>query len=212
MKLASILILEDDPFSLLTLRQALTGLNIEVLCATGSPSEAIASIQSVGIEVAILDLDLGPGANGIDVANKLRKIRPDIGVILLTSYSDPRLVDPHGPSLPRGAILLTKQELKSFNTLLNAILTARKYPTKTRSQNNIGVSLTARQIEVLKAIASGLSTSEIAKSLNLREKTVEGIITQLHHTLNLEKDRKFNIRIQLARAFFALAGRIPKSD
>lgn len=212
MKIASVLILEDDPFSLLTLKQALTGLNFEVLCATGSIPEAISSSRKLDIQVALLDLDLGPGANGIDVAHMLRQLKPNIGIILLTSYSDPRLANPNGPSLPPGAILLTKTQLRDFDTLINAILVARKYPVKNRAHMNSKLALTTRQIEVLKALASGLSTSEIAKSLGLSEKAVEGIITKLHNTLNLEKDRKFNMRIQLARAYFGLSGRIPRSE
>lgn len=212
MKLASVLILEDDPFSLMTLKQALTGLNVEVLCATGSIPEAISSAKEHDIQVALLDLDLGPGANGIDVANILRKINPNIGIIILTSYSDPRLANPTGPSLPLGALLLTKNQLRDFNTLINAILITRKYPIKNRAHVNSKLELTTRQIEVLKALASGLSTSEIAKSLDLSEKAVEGIITKLHNSLKLTKDRKFNMRIQLARAYFGLSGRIPPSD
>ena len=212
MKLASVLILEDDNFSLMTLKQALIGLNVNVVCATASIQEAIASVRDSEIQVALLDLDLGPGANGIDVAHILRKINSNVGIILLTSYSDPRLANPNGPSLPVGSILLTKTDLRGFDVLVNSILIARKYPLKNRSRGNNELSLSSRQIEVLKALSSGLSTFEIAKSLELSEKAVEGIITKLHLSLNLEKDKKFNIRIQLARAYFALSGRKPPSD
>lgn len=212
MKLASVLILEDDNFSLMTLKQALIGLNVNVVCATASIQEAIASVRDSEIQVALLDLDLGPGANGIDVAHILRKINSNVGIILLTSYSDPRLANPNGASLPVGSILLTKTDLRGFDVLVNSILIARKYPLKNRSRGNNELSLSSRQIEVLKALSSGLSTFEIAKSLELSEKAVEGIITKLHLSLNLEKDKKFNIRIQLARAYFALSGRKPPSD
>ena len=207
MKLASVLILEDDSFSLLTLKQALTGLNIEVKCATTSISDAINALGSSEIDVAILDLDLGPGANGVDVAYRLRTIKPNMGIVLLTGYSDPRLAQPNGRKLPIGSIFLVKSNLVEISSLISAILATKQNPLKKRVQSNQELALTDRQIEVLKALASGLSTKEISKSLGLSEKTVEATITKLHLNLGLGKDTKFNIRIQLARAFYSLSGR-----
>lgn len=207
--LASVLILDDDQFSLITLKQALIGLNISVVIATESIPKAIETIKNVDTQVAILDLDLGPGPNGVDVANMMRKINPNIGVILLTSFSDPRLANPYGPKLPQGSIFFTKAKLRDFNILVNAILLARKYPLVSRKQENPELNLSDRQIEVLKALATGLSTIEIAKSLDLSEKTIEAIISKLHSSLELQRDKRFNVRIQLARAYFALSGRTP---
>jgi DNA-binding NarL/FixJ family response regulator len=207
--LASVLILDDDQFSLITLKQALIGLNISVVIATESIPKAIETIKNIDTQVAILDLDLGPGPNGVDVANMMRKINPNIGVILLTSFSDPRLANPYGPKLPQGSIFFTKAKLRDFNILVNAILLARKYPLVSRKQENPELNLSDRQIEVLKALATGLSTIEIAKSLDLSEKTIEAIISKLHSSLELQRDKRFNVRIQLARAYFALSGRTP---
>ena len=61
----------------------------------------------------MLDLDLGVGASGIDVAIALREKNSKIGIVFLTTYKDPRLINSNMPSLPEGAIFLNKLEMNS---------------------------------------------------------------------------------------------------
>jgi two-component system, NarL family, invasion response regulator UvrY len=106
--IASVLLVEDDVFSRSTLAAALLGANIEVKDQVAKASEAIRAVNKFSIDIAIIDLDLGPGANGIDIAIALRDINPRIGIIILTSYSDPRVANPNSLSLPKGSKFLTK--------------------------------------------------------------------------------------------------------
>lgn len=46
-------------------------------------SEAIKAVTKFSIDVAMVDLDLGPGANGIDIAIALRDINPRIETLFL---------------------------------------------------------------------------------------------------------------------------------
>ena len=210
MKLGRILIVDDDPFVQMTLAQALESANFEIVARVATPTDALAAAKSGNIDVAILDLDLGPGASGIDVAHALRQHNERIGLILLTSYTDPRISDPNSSSLPKGTIFLTKSRITDIHDLSAAILQVKLWPVESkRSASSSRSHLTENQIEVLKFLSEGLATSEIAARQGVSEKAVEATITRLHNILGLEKSKKLNPRVQLARAYFALSGKKP---
>jgi DNA-binding NarL/FixJ family response regulator len=208
MKLGRILIVEDDPFVQMTLAQALESANFEIVARVANPTDALNAARRENVEVAILDLDLGPGASGIDVAHALRQNNERIGLILLTSYTDPRISDPNSRGLPKGTIFLTKSRITDIHDLSAAILQVKLWPVESKRNTSTTRShLTEVQIEVLKLLAEGLATSEIAERQGVSDKAIEATITRLHNLLGLEKNKKLNPRVQLARAYFALSGK-----
>jgi DNA-binding NarL/FixJ family response regulator len=210
MKLGRILIVEDDPFVQMTLAQALESANFEIVARVANPTDALNAARRENVEVAILDLDLGPGASGIDVAHALRQNNERIGLILLTSYTDPRISDPNSRGLPKGTMFLTKSRITDIHDLSAAILQVKLWPVESKRNTSTTRShLTEVQIEVLKLLAEGLATSEIAERQGVSDKAVEATITRLHNLLGLEKNKKLNPRVQLARAYFALSGKKP---
>lgn len=208
--LASVLLVEDDVFTRSTLSAALVGANFEVKAQVGKASDAIDAVKRFSIDVAIIDLDLGAGATGIDIAIALREHNPIIGIIILTSYTDPRVMNPHSRVLPKGSKFLTKSNLTDFAPLVRTILELKALPlsgkTEKRSEK---VDFTANQLIVLQSVAEGLTTKEIASRTGVSEKAVEGTISRLHSILDLPKDSSSNPRVQLARAYFALSGKKP---
>jgi len=210
MALASVLLVEDDVFTRSTLSAALVGANFEVKAQVGKASDAIDVVKRFSIDVAIIDLDLGAGATGIDIAIALREHNPIIGIIILTSYTDPRVMNPHSRVLPKGSKFLTKSNLTDFAPLVRTILELKALPlsgkTEKRSEK---VDFTANQLIVLQSVAEGLTTKEIASRTGVSEKAVEGTISRLHSMLDLPKDSSSNPRVQLARAYFALSGKKP---
>jgi DNA-binding NarL/FixJ family response regulator len=208
--LASVLLVEDDVFTRSTLSAALVGANFEVKAQVGKASDAIDAVKRFSIDVAIIDLDLGAGATGIDIAIALREHNPIIGIIILTSYTDPRVMNPHSRVLPKGSKFLTKSNLTDFAPLVRTILELKALPlsgkTEKRSEK---VDFTANQLIVLQSVAEGLTTKEIASRTGVSEKAVEGTISRLHSMLDLQKDSSSNPRVQLARAYFALSGKKP---
>ena len=204
------MIIEDDAFSRSTLIDALRHQGFTVVGATDSAREAIVISQKFGPNVAICDLDLGVGPTGLDVAHALRKTDPQIGLIILTSYRDPRLADPQLPSLPVGAILMNKKELTSMAILGMQLNAAAKDPLKKRKQDwaksGKFQSLSTTQIEILKSISEGMSTADIAKARDVSEQSIEKTIQRICRNLEIPITNDRNQRIQLVRAFFFGAG------
>ena len=205
-----VMVVEDDDFTRSTVVSALQIQGVDVVCETGSVGPAMKLADGLKPDAVILDLDLGAGATGIDIAIALREHNPIIGIIILTSYTDPRVMNPHSRVLPKGSKFLTKSNLTDFAPLVRTILELKALPlsgkTEKRSEK---VDFTANQLIVLQSVAEGLTTKEIASRTGVSEKAVEGTISRLHSMLDLPKDSSSNPRVQLARAYFALSGKKP---
>jgi DNA-binding NarL/FixJ family response regulator len=210
MGLASVLLVDDDMFTRTTLSAALSAGGINVVAATDSAAGALENLLSLDPDVAIVDLDLGPGPSGIDICHALRSQKPNLGLILLTSYTDPRIHDPSNSQLPKGCRFVSKSELSDFKFLIEEIIIARNKPfapAKLRKVNDH--KLTDVQLEVLIGVAQGLSSAEIATNRGVSVKAIEGIIAKTHVALGINKSKSINLRVQLARAYFELTGKMP---
>lgn len=207
MKIASVIIIDDDAFVRSSLTAALNGFGLNVVGTGQTFSVAMSLCKTNPVDVAIIDFDLGHGPNGFDICVALRKQFPEIGLVLLTSYTDLNYAEPNLPSLPKGTRFITKSNLSDFQLLTSAILSAKHKPLETTKTFRKKSQLTITQIEVLRMLSEGLSTNEIANRRGVSIKAVEGIISKIHNKLGLEKSKSLNQRVQLARAFFNLSGK-----
>jgi DNA-binding NarL/FixJ family response regulator len=210
MVLASVLLIDDDLFTRTALSTALSSRGINVVASTDTAAVALEHLKNLNPDVAIVDLDLGPGPSGIDICHALRSQKPNLGLILLTSYTDPRIHDPSNSQLPKGCRFISKSELSDFKVLIEEIIIARNKPlspTKLRTVNDH--KLTDIQLEVLISVAQGLSSSEIASNRGVSVKAIEAIISKTHNALGISKSKSTNLRVQLARTYFQLTGKMP---
>jgi len=79
-----ILVVDDEKNIRLTLVEALSSLQTEIDTAING-EEALAKLKEKDFSLILLDLKM-PGMDGMEVLRKLRKIRPDIKVIIITAY------------------------------------------------------------------------------------------------------------------------------
>jgi DNA-binding NarL/FixJ family response regulator len=213
MPLSRVLLIEDDLFTRSTLSALLIHRGFEVVGQADSAEEALLLQNLYNPEVALVDLDLGPGPNGIDIATALRRVNPSIGIVMLTSFVDPRFADTRNLPLPQGARFLTKGELNDVSILVSAVLHACRNPLAgTKQAKRSTPLLTEGQIEILKLVAEGHTTARIAASRGVSEKNIEATLNRIHSKLGLPKTRQLNPRIQLARAFLVLTGKKPPGE
>jgi CheY-like chemotaxis protein len=85
MELASVLLVDDDLFTRTALSAALSSRGIKVVVSTDNAAEALENLKHFEPDVAIVDLDLGPGPSGIDICHALRSQKSNLGLILLTT-------------------------------------------------------------------------------------------------------------------------------
>lgn len=207
MRNASVLLVEDDSFARTTLSQVITNFGYHVK-SFSQASMAIECAREHKFQLALLDIDLGPGPSGIDISFILRRLQPQIGLMFLTSYSDPRFVGTGKNDLPQGSRYLIKSKLTEISALENVIEQTIQYPLRTsRKIPKSEVALTRTQFETLKLVAEGKSTEQIAQELGVTEKSVEAIISRIHSNLNIA-DANQNKRVRLTNFYYKLIGKI----
>jgi DNA-binding NarL/FixJ family response regulator len=206
---ATVLVVEDDDFIRMALVGTLTLHGVTVVAQCNSASEAMAANERFHPRIALLDLDLGRGPTGLDLARSLRRANPAIGLVFLTSYSDPRLVASPGQEAPAGSQYLVKRTVSSIDTVTKALeksLTSHKLSPWGPSATSDFGRLTRSQVETLRLVAAGDSNQEIARKRSITEKSVEQQIGRIAKRLGLERELDKNLRVNIARAYFLEAG------
>ena len=208
-----IILVEDDTFMRSTLKAALQFQGVEVILDTANIRAAMRFARTASPSAAVVDLDLGKGPNGIDLAIGLRNMLPNIGIVLLTGFTDPRLLNTGVAKLPAGSQYLVKHQLHEIELLFQKIeesITAANAPRTIRGKGDSlkGVDIPDAQIETLRLIAQGLLNEEIAKIRGISEKSVEQAISRLIQHFRLHEE-KVNKRVELARIYFSLSGTVP---
>jgi DNA-binding NarL/FixJ family response regulator len=210
MRNARLILVEDDAFTRATLGDALVLQGFDVKARVATAAEALAAQNEFDPQVAVLDLDLGIGPTGIDVAIALRSRNPRIGIVFLTTYKDPRLIESNLPSLPEGAIYLNKMEMNSTSAIAAQISSALLKPLTRRTfpwnRNSPLSALSTLQIEIMKEIAEGLSTSEIARARGVSEQAIDKSISRISKHLGIPKSADTHQRVQIVRAYFESKG------
>jgi len=210
MKNMRLLLVEDDAFTRATLGDALAHQGFDIRARVATAEEALVAQKDFDPQVAILDLDLGIGPTGIDVAIALRSRNPKIGIVFLTTYKDPRLIESNLPNLPEGAIYLNKMDMNSTSTIAMQISLAYLKPLAKRSfpwtRTGPLAAMSTIQIEIMKEIVEGLSTAEIARSRGVTEQAIDKSISRISKNLGIPKSADTNQRVQIVRAYFEAKG------
>lgn len=207
---------DDDPFTRSTLASSLQVLGCYVITAD-SVSSALRAMRDytgdIPPNVALLDLDLGEGPTGLDLAQTLREEFPALAIVILSTYQDPRYLGSNQPPLPVGGIYLVKSSVTIPKVLGDALEQAvenmHRPAKKSRKDGDVGRSeLSDKQIEIMRMVAGGLSNAEIAKRLWMTESAVEKSITRLIKNLNLSSSKDQNQRVLIASAYHQYTGSV----
>ncbi|UZR93381.1 response regulator transcription factor [Chondrinema litorale] len=190
-KVTKVVIIEDnevvkDGFALLI--NSMEGYDVSGKFA--DCESAIKSIQQSQPEVILMDIDL-PGMNGIEGTRKIKKMYPEIDIIVITVHEDSELVF---EALCSGASgYITKNS--DYSRLLDAINEVRSGGAPMSSniarmvvesfQKNTNSPLTARETEVLELLSKGKSYTVIADELFIHKETVKSHIKNIYFKLQV---------------------------
>lgn len=170
------------------LRALLDGRDdVVVVAEADNGHDAVKAAKEHRPNVIVMDLNM-PGLNGIDATKEIRQSQPDTHVLVLSMYSTEEHVR---PAIRAGAegYLLKGSGLSDLVAAIKAVATGNAFfspqvakivlddsrrAAKTGVNERAGNELTPRERQILKLVAEGGSSPEIARSLNVSVKTVEG--------------------------------------
>lgn len=200
-------IVEDDTLLLSGLKSALGAeSDIELVCADTTGRNVLREARERNLDVALLDIHLGAGPTGIEIARKLRELDPRVHIVFLSSVKDPRFVGIDPALVPSGSRYLIKDEVFDMNAIAEEI---RKVAAEGLSGKRASVPkspFTASQIEILRLVAEGHSNAAIASERFVTERAVEHAISRLAKHLGLRDKPGSNQRVNLARTYFRQMG------
>ena len=204
-----ILLVDDDPFTLTMLTSTLNTLGFNEISSSRTVTQAIVAAKEELPDVAILDLDLGEGPTGIDLAHRLRKLNPIIGVIILSTYTEPRLIGTNQRPLPENSIYIVKQSISDTKVLLDAITNSVKSNFDPINAVSLPPStpisrIKDTQIEIMRLVATGISNAQIAEMLVMKEASVEKAIARLIKQLDIKATNRQNQRVLIAQEYYRL--------
>jgi DNA-binding NarL/FixJ family response regulator len=206
-----VLIIEDEAIVRVAMVETLLHLGIKFVASALDAVSAIEAEQAFKPDAIFCDIDLGVGPNGIDVAHALRRSNPKLGIIFLSTLTDPRLKNAGVRGLPFGAIYLKKADVNRSTILLDCLISLIARNTVNSFATNPSINMSKNQIEILQLVASGLSNSEIAKVRSTTVKSTENGIARLAKSLKIKNESNANQRVLLTRYYFELSGKIAKA-
>jgi NarL family two-component system response regulator LiaR len=189
-----IVLADDHPVVRQGLRAFLeTQPEVEILGEAADGEEAVRQVERLLPDVVLMDIVM-PKVDGIEAIRRIRAISPSTQAIVLTSFADDEKIVAAVRAGAAGYLLKDARPQELINAiravargeaLLAPSVAARLMRELSRpSEDAAATILTARELEVLRLIASGRSNKEIAADLVLSEKTVKthvsNILAKLH--------------------------------
>lgn len=190
-------IVDDHEIFRFGVRKLLSSIRIlEVVGEGCNGNDAIEIAEKFHPDVFFLDIFM-PKMTGIDAIPEMRKVSPQSYIIMLTAFedflhlekaltagADGYLTKGISPQILQEAVIKVVEGERVFSKSIVKLLSERRMTYD--ETNDLNVSVTKREEEILKLIAQGLTNSEISDKLGLSIRTVES------HRYNLIK--KLNLR------------------
>jgi DNA-binding NarL/FixJ family response regulator len=198
-------IIEDDAFMRSLLASHLEAAGFIVSVASNFV-DGLRLIESVDPDAVVLDIDLGPGPNGFDIAYRLRRKYPDISILFLTTLSDPRFSNSDEGEVLKNEAFLNKNMVADASEVVGALEAAlmnrgvKSFRHDLDEDRPLG-HLSRVQIQVLRLVAEGKTNQQIAEIRGRSLASTESVIARTMQALGIDGSANHNARVAVATRF-----------
>jgi DNA-binding NarL/FixJ family response regulator len=210
----------DDSY---LVREAVTHLlseakGIDVVAACGDRETLLRAVEAEHPDVVVTDIRMPPSETdeGLQVAATLRRTHPEVGVVVLSQFAEPRYGLALLESGSDGRAYLLKERIQHRGQLVSAIeavaqggsvIDAKVVETlvaaQKRAEHSPLAELTTRELEILSFVARGHDNHAIAVELVLTKRAVEKHINAIFLKLGLTYATDISRRVKAALIYLA---------
>jgi DNA-binding NarL/FixJ family response regulator len=200
----------------------LAELGIEVLRIACDADELLAFVAEDPPDVVIVDICMPPTRTdeGLQAAEALDASHPDVGVLVISTYSETGWATRLLRRRQRGVGYLLKNSVDNVAVLRDALDRVRaggvvidpEIAANLVTQRTVALqleSLTKREREVLRVLAEGRSNAGIARVLGIAARTVENHVSNIFAKLNVVNVNDGNPRVLAVLELQRAEGRSP---
>jgi DNA-binding NarL/FixJ family response regulator len=191
------------------------GVTLVATCDSGE--SLLAAIASEAPDVVLTDIRMPPSDDeGITIANGLRETHPELGVVVMSQYADPRygLALLQGGSDRRAYLLKERlhdraqlvaalEAVASGGSVVDSKVVESLIAARVRGEGSPLRELTQREVEILSKIAQGKSNQAIADELVLTKRAVEKHINAIFLKLDLSRAEDVSRRVKAALIYLS---------
>jgi DNA-binding NarL/FixJ family response regulator len=193
-----VVIAEDDDFTRSLVADGLRAEGFEVAEAR-LPDEAW-DLVGADAHVLVTDLDFGSGISAGPLLLRMAAERPWIPLVVLTSHLSPELAVSEAADLPPDLVYVVKSRLRRMQDIADAVHDALAgRGSGQRSDGEGTVAVTAAQADMLRMLASGLTTKAIADKRCTTTRAAEAMIGRLYAALGVDDDASTTPRVAAIR-------------
>jgi DNA-binding NarL/FixJ family response regulator len=180
--------------------------DMELVGEATNGEEAVAAFHRLRPDVTLMDLQM-PVLNGFDAIAKIREDFPKSRFIVLTTYAGDVQAARAFKAGASGYLLKNMLRMELIDTIREVHLGLKRVSPEiaaTLAERLSADDLSAREVEVLRAVAAGSSNKIIASALKISEDTVKGHMKNIMAKLRAN-DRTHAVLIALRRGFLEMS-------
>ena len=190
----------------------------EVVAVCDNLTSLLDAVDSEQPDVVVTDIRMPPGETdeGIQAAERLRETNPDVGVVVLSQYAEPKYVLALLDGGSGGRAYLLKERVDDLEQLAGAIHAVAEggsvidskvveglVAETARGEESPLAQLTARERDVLREMAEGKNNAAIAEALVLTERSVQKVIHSIFLKLDLTWEAAVHKRVKAVILYLA---------
>lgn len=182
-------ILRDGIVSLLKQEPSFT-----VVATAGNGHEVMEFLNKKEVDVCLLDINM-PGLDGMEAAKLIRQKKPEVKIVMLTTYNDKEIIS-ELIHIGVAGYLLKNSDRQELVEAVNRVMKGRYYFSEeveniilqglTEKKPAETMSLTDREVQIVQLLAKEYTNDKIAKELSISYRTVES------HRKNIMQKTKAN--------------------
>jgi DNA-binding NarL/FixJ family response regulator len=178
-----VLVADDHEVVRRGLKNVFAGTEIEVVAEAGNGKETLSVAAEAEVDLVLMDVRM-PEGDGLNVLGRLKLDKPDLPVLMLSTYDNPTYIARAVALGAAGYVLKDAGQQRLLDVVRKAasgqsVWTRDELRRVTgalatpRLNADVEVPLTQRESEVLRQLALGLTNKEIAQALHISYETVK---------------------------------------